>query len=878
MTENKRYDSPRIARMLLRLLSIYHEKHSIFEDFEETFSEIQRSVGSFKAKCWYWSNTLKSVARYLKLIVSWRITMFKNHLKIAYRNFIRHKLFSFINVFGLAIGLSICMIISLWVLRELSYDRFHEKANRIYRIERELFRDSLYSRWPITGGLYKQALIDDYPEIENAVRFWRREFAIKDHKNYIHRQELFAVDNSVFEIFDFGLEEGDEQTALSDPKTVVLTRENALKYFGSGDAVGKSLTFEWEGEPVDFKVTGILKEMPENSHIHFDALISITSSPEEEFAGWRSNYLYTYVLVAENTSISDLEEKLKTFVSQRLEPHYGDLLILSQDMSIHEVLKMNLFSIVNIHLHPSANWEVEAGGSISSVYIFSSIAVLILIIACLNFINLSTARANKRAKEVSLRKTVGADKSQLRVQFIQESVLLAFVSLGLACVMSSLLIQAYNSIFAENLSLSIFLKPENLIFLVCATFFVGILAGLYPAFYLTRFEPAGVLRGGLLSGSRRSIFRRNMVIVQFSISIILIVGMFTVYKQMKYIQTRSLGFEKENVVILPVRSQQIAQNYESFRNELKNNSQIVSISASSEVPADTHYSNSYYSRLDSEEPISLYLFFTDYDYVETYRMEVLAGREFSRDFSTDTDGTIILNESASQRIGWTPEEAVGKKLKGPYSESAAQVVGVVKNFNYKSLRREVEPMVLLLDPEYIRAISIRIMPGNFERTLSFIQEKWQSTFPGEQFEYSFLDNRINQLYASEKKMQKIFIIFSSLSILVACLGLLGLVSFTSEVRTKEIGIRKVLGASTGSVILLLSKEFIKWIILANIVAWPLAWFMMNKWLQNFAYRANIGWIVFLLAGFITMLIAVFTFIFQTVKTACANPVDSLRYE
>jgi putative ABC transport system permease protein len=802
--------------------------------------------------------------------------MFKNHLKIAYRNFIRHKLYSFINVFGLATGLSICMIISLWVLRELSYDRFHENAHRIYRIERELFRDNLYSRWPITGGYYKRALIDDYPEIVNAVRFWKRELAIKDYKNVVHRQEMFAVDNSLFEIFDFGLEEGDEKTSLAEPKTVVLTRENALKYFGEGDAVGKSLTFEWEGEQVDFKVTGILEEVPENSHIHFDMLISMANYKEDVYDSWRGNYLYTYVLVAENTLKHDLEEKLKTFVTQRLEPHYGDLLL--QDRSIHEVLKMHLFPIRNIHLHPSANWEVEPGGNILSVYIFSCIAVLILIIACMNFVNLSTARASKRAKEVSLRKTVGAEKHQLRVQFIQESVLMAFVSLVLALVMSSLFIRAYNGIFTENLSLSLLLQLKNLIILVGATFAVGVLAGLYPAFYLTRFEPVEVMKGGPLSGSGKSVFRRNMVIIQFSISIILIVGVFTVYKQMRYIQTRSLGFDKENVVIIPVRSQQIAQNYGSFRNELMQNPQIISTSASSEVPADSHYSNSYVNRLESEEAINLILFTSDYDYVETYRMKILAGRAFSRDFSTDTEGTIILNASAAHRIGWTPEEAVGKKLEGAYPESATQVVGVVENFNFKSLRREVEPMALLLYPDYIRDISIRIKPGEVGRTLNFIQQKWESLFPEEQFEYSFLDSRINQLYESEKKMQNLFVIFSALSILVACLGLLGLVSFTAELRTKEIGIRKVLGASTGGVIVLLSKEFIKWILLANIVAWPLAWFMANKWLQNFAYRTNIGWIVFVLAAFMTMLIAIFTFIFQTVRTACAKPVNSLRYE
>ena len=878
MTEKKRYISPVMPRILLKLMSVYYEKHSVIEDSEETFSEIMKSEGSFKAKRWYWGNALKSVAGYLKLIVSWRLTMLKNHLKIAYRNFIRHKLYSFINVFGLAIGLSICMIISLWVLRELSYDRFHEKGHRIYRIERELFRDNLYRRWPITGGLYKQALIDDFPEIENAVRFWRREFAIKDHKNDHHRQGMFAVDNSVFEIFDFSLEDGDEQSALSDPMTVVLTRENADKYFGKGEAVGKSLTFEWEGEQTDFKVTGILDQVPENSHIHFDMLISIASFAEEEFSDWRSNYLYTYVLVSKNTSKSQLEGKLKTFVTQRLEPYYGDLLILNREMGIHEVLKMHLVPITDIHLHPSTNWEVEAGGSISSVYIFSSIAILILIIACMNFVNLSTARASKRAKEVSLRKTVGAEKRQLRVQFIQESVLLAFVSLALALVISSLFIQTYNDIFAENLSLSLLLQLKNLLLLLGATFAVGVMAGLYPAFYLTRFEPVEVMKSGPVSGSGKSIFRRNMVIVQFGISIILIIGLFTVYKQMKYIQTRSLGFDKENVVILPVRSQQISQNYQSFRNDLKSNPQIISASASAEVPADFHYSNTNYRRLDSDEPIILYLFFCDYDYVDTYGMEVIAGRAFSRDFGTDTEGTIMLNESGVHRFGWKPEEAIGKKLKGPYSEEAVKVIGVVKNFNYKSLRREVEPMAMLLYPDYIRKISVRIMPGDIGRTLNFIHKVWETVFPGDQFEYSFLDNRINQLYEREKKMQDLFIIFSALSILVACLGLLGLVSFTAELKTKEIGIRKVLGASTGHVIVLLSKEFIKWIMLANIVAWPLAWFMMNKWLQNFAYRANIGWIVFFLAGFVTMAIAVFTFIFQTVRTASAKPVDSLRYE
>jgi len=802
--------------------------------------------------------------------------MFKNYLKIAYRYFTGHKLFSFINVFGLAIGISTCTIISLWVQRELSYDRFHKNAHRIYRIERELFRDNAYSRWPITGGAYKQALIDDFPEIENAVRFWGREFSIKDNKNFVHRKGMFAVDNSIFEIFDFELEKGDETTALIKPRSVVLTRDNALKFLGTDDVIGKSLSFEWEGEQVDFEITGILKEVPQNSHVQFDMLISISSYPNDRFSGWRSNYLFTYILASENTTRSDLEEKLKTFVSNRLEPHYGDL--LSQGLGIHEVLKMHLFPITDIHLYPSPNWEIGAGGSMTSVYIFSSIAILILIIACINFMNLSTAGANKRAKEVGLRKTIGAHKSQLRMQFIQESVLLAVIALFVAIALVSLFIPAYNKIFDDTLSMNSLLLSKNLIMLIGITLVVGFLAGLYPAFYLTKFEAAGILKSSPMLGSGKSIFRRNMVVVQFIISITLIIGTLTVYEQMKYIQTKSLGFDKENVILLPVRSQQIVQSYKSFRNELLSHSQIQSLVVSSDLPGETFYSNTNFaSREQANDPVMTIVLMTDYDFVGTYGMEVVAGRSFSREFISDTSGTIMLNEAAVQRFGWDPQEAIGKDLSF-FRGTVGKIVGVVKDFNFRSLHTKVEPMALILAPNYISAISVRIQPGNIKRTIDFIQQKWESTFPGELFEFSFLDNRMNQLYENEMKMQNIFIIFSCFSIFVACLGLFGLSVFIAAERTKEIGIRKVLGASIGKIILLLSKEFIAWIIIANIVAWPFAWFIMNKWLQNFAYRVDIGIWIFILSASLALIIALITVSYQSIKAAVANPVESLRYE
>jgi len=876
MKEQKEYrNPPRIAEWILK--KIYWEKaYSIrLGDFGEIYNEVIQERNILTGWLWYWDQIFISVIFRIKFKAFWSITMFTNYLKIAVRNFKRYKLFSFINVFGLAIGIATCMIISFWVQRELSYDRFHKNAHRIYRLERELFRDNLYSRWPIVSGAYKQALIDDYPEIENSVRFWRREFSIKDSNEIIRRQTLYAVDNSVFEIFDFGLEKGDHKTALTEPMSVVLSRENALKYLGTVDVIGKSLTFEWNGEPVDFQVTGILNKVPENSHVHFDMLISISSYPENRFNDWRSNYLYTYILVSENTMKSELENKLKTFVNQHLEPVYGDL--LSQGLDIHEVLKLELVPVIDIHLNPSPTWEIEPQGSMLSVYIFSSVAFLILLIACINFINLSTARANKRAKEVGLRKTIGAGKNQLIGQFIQESVILAVITLPLAVAMLSLFFPVYNYAFGEELSVYLLLQAKNLLIFTGITLAVGLFAGLYPAFYLTRFEPVIVLKGGVSKGTGKSAFRKNMVIIQFLISITLIIGMFTVYKQMKYIQNRNLGFNKENVVVLTIRSRQVAQGFNAYRSELLQDSNIKSVSASSDIPSVLHFSNTNFGNIRKpEDPVILTIIFTDYDFVDTYKMNIRSGRKFSKDFSTDTSGTILLNEAAVTKFGWTPEEAVGKELRSYFG--SGRIIGVVKNFHLRSLRDEIEPTTLLLFPNNVSYISIRILPGDVVNTLNYIRQKWDHTFPGEQFEYSFLDNRINRLYENEKKMQNIFIVFTCFSIFVACLGLFGLAAYTSEARTKEIGIRKVMGATSGNVVYLLSKEITGLVILANIVAWPLAWFFMNKWLQSFAYRANLNWYIFIFSGTGALLIALFTVSFQAVKAARANPVDSLNYE
>jgi len=876
MESNKK--SPRIAEFILSTLLSNRELYRL-GDYEEIFQHISENEGRRKAYWWYWLHTIRSIPELVKNKIYWSMAMFSNYLKIAFRNFTRYKLYSFINVFGLAISISACLMIYLWVQKELSYDKFHKNAQRIYRIERELFRENLYSRWPIVGGSYKQALIDDYPEIENAVRFWRRELSIKDHNGFVHRQGMYAVDNSIFDIFSFDLEEGDERTALSEPMTIVLTREKATNYFGTENVVGKSLTFEWQGEPVDFKITGILENIPVHSHIQFDMLVSLPSFKEYTdgfFPNWRSNYLYTYVLVKENVSRLDLEEKLKIFVEKRLDPHYGDL-THGGTINIHKVLKMHLFPITDIHLYPSVNWEMQAGGNIYSVYIFSTIALLILIIACLNFMNLSTARANKRAKEVSLRKTIGANVNQLRIQFIQESILLAILALVIAVVLIIIFIPVFNDLFNELLSVELLLQVQNVIIYIGISLAVGLFAGLYPAFYLTKFEPVGVLKSGMLSGGGKLSFRRNTVVIQFVISIALIIGMFTVYHQMKYIQNRSLGFDKENVVIVHVRSRNVAQNYKPFRNELMRNPQVVSVASSADLPSDRIYSNTNF-RYRSEEntPFSMSLIEIGYDYIDAYKMGMLSGRNFSKAFSSDTVGAIILNESAVEKFGWTPETAIGKEVS--YYRGVKKITGVMKNFNFKSVHTEIEPLVLILNPDYITHVSVRIKPGNVETILSSIEHEWQKMFPLEQFEFSFLDNRLNQLYESEKKMQNIFLMFSFLSLFVACLGLFGLAAYTAEERTKEIGIRKVLGASTPNILSLLLKEFIKWVVISTVIAWPIAYFIMTKWLQNFVYRINMEVWIFILPAFIALAISLLTVGFQSFKAAINNPIDSIKYE
>jgi putative ABC transport system permease protein len=676
------------------------------------------------------------------------------------------------------------------------------------------------------------------------------------------------------------LEEGDPETALSLPKSIVLTRKQAVRYFGEENVIGKSLTVDWNRELTDFLVTGILEEVPHNSHIHFDILISISSYADEIMTPWFNNFLYTYVLLNEETAPEEVEKKLATVLTKYMAADFAAF--LGPEVDINDVFQLKMKPLLSIHLSPAEQFEIAPQGSITSVYIFSMIAILILIIACINFMNLSTARANKRAKEVGIRKTVGAYKDQLWRQFLGESVLLAFIASILAILLIGLFIPFFNTLSSKSLYAGLLLMSPNWLILLGLTLATGILAGLYPAFYLTAFEPAKVLKGSVLSGRGKSVFRSGMAVLQFAISLTLIIGTLVIYRQMEFIQNKSLGFDKENVVLITTESNAVRKNLDFFRNTLKDDARIISVAGSSSVPGSPMFSDTVFKSGDSDEVYSLIFMRTDYDFVDTYKLRVVQGRPFSREFGTDIQEAILINEAAAREIGYSPEEAVGKDLymatsaEGDYEKNT--IVGVVEDFHFKSMHRIIEPFVLLLAPEQIRLISVRIQPGDVSGALSFVEQKWRETFPEEEFEYGFLDDRINLLYESEGKMRQIFLVFSALSIFVACLGLFGLAAFTAQERTKEMGVRKVLGASEINVFVLLSKEFSKWVFLANIVAWPVAYYVMTKWLQNFAYRMNMGLGPFVLAAALAFVIALITVSYQSIRAALANPVDSLRYE
>ena len=784
--------------------------------------------------------------------------MFKNYIKITFRNIQRNKGYALINVFGLAIGLACSIFIILWIQDELSYDRYHEKADRIYRVADESQSDGAIRRSVKTSAQLAPALVQDFAEVENAVRFSRNKYLIAyENKQFWHN--IFFADPSLFEIFTIPFTKGDPKTALNDPGSIVISEQMASKYFGDENPIGKTIHVN---RKFDFQVTGVFQNIPRNSHFRFDFLRPFHKGLASH--GWGIQNYWTYILLAENASPDALLDKMPDFI----EKHKG------KDARYIYKYKCFFQPLKKIHLYSNLKGEIEPNGSIVNIILLAAIGLFILLIACINYMNLSTARAVNRTNEVGVRKVVGANRTQLIKQFLGESIIFSLLACSLAVLIVELFLPIFNSLSGKDL---VFIHISNLslfIGLIGLAFVVGLISGSYPAFFISAFQPISILRGSSVSKSRGSTLRKTLVVVQFAISITFIIGITVVYNQMKYIQNKKLGLNKEQVVVLPIRSQSVAQKYETMKNNFLNNTHVLNVSGSSYFPGESTWNQNIWWQGATDEDYKMMRWIAvDYDFVETLEMEIIEGRSFSKDFAGDINTDYILNESAKRELGW--KSAFGKQFK---IIEKGNVVGVVKDFHFSSLHEQIEPLALYLYPSNLEYFYVRIHAGQIPQTLEYLNKKWNELVPDQLFEYSFLDENFDKLYQAEKRLEKLFGYIAFLAIFIACLGLFGLASFSTEQRTKEIGIRKVLGASVSNVVLFLSKEFIVLVIIANIIAIPVAYFIMNKWLQGFAYRTDIGLFTFILSAFIAISIALVTVGYQTIKAARSNPVESLRYE
>ena len=819
--------------------------------------------------------------------------MLKNYLKIAFRNFLKQKSYSLINIAGLAIGLSCFFLILLFILDELSFDKHFENSDSIYRVAvRESIGDQEISTAETSSPLW-EALVQEYPEVKNATRIEHTPNMLVRYEDKVFNETQFLwVDSTFFDVFSIKLLYGDKKTALKNHHTVVMSETVASKYFDNlSEAIGKVVLYE-DGTP--YRVSGIAENPEPNSHFHYGMLCPLSSWEWDYRPYWLNNYLYTYIVLQKNYPPNQLEAKFPAFVSKYVAPDIERGFHMSYDEFLAAGNKVEYFlqPLTDIHLHSNLSNELEPNSDITYVYIFSLVAFFILLIACINYMNLSTARSIGRNKEIGMRKVMGSNRGQLIKQFLFEAILISLSALLISVALVQLLLPYFNDIADKQLEVNYFGRWFILPVLCSITFIVGIVAGSYPAFFLSSFNPIIVLKGVSPTGlTSRSMMRSGLVIFQFVISIILISCTIIVYSQLQFIQNKRLGFSKENVVVIK-RGWAVGQNpdgtlqetpanetvIDAFKNDLLQYPQILSAAGTTSLPGKDYFNFVGIPEGGSQDKqLNFNYFLADYDFAKTLKLELIEGRFFSRDMASDTLA-VVINETAAKTLGYR-KPVVGKRI-GFYGhpEFHLNIIGVLRDFHYESLHRKVEPMIIGLQNLDRTYIAVRILPHNIAETIDVIKRTWERYIPYKPFEYFFFDEDYDHLYRAEQRTEKLFVIFSLLAIFIACLGLFGLASYTTELKTKEIGIRKVLGAPVSTIVARLSSEFTKWVILANLIAWPVAYFFVKDWLQDFAYRIDLTVWPFLLSGLIALLIAVATVSYQSIKAAFANPTESLRNE
>jgi putative ABC transport system permease protein len=863
----KFFKPPRLAERLLRKVLPDEGWDTPLGDFEEYYRIIAREKGTGRARFWYWFQVLKLAAAKGMNSLYWRNIMINNYLKIAIRTMRRHKIYSLINIVGLAIGMACCILVFWHDHHEWSYDKYHKDGNRIFRIAQKIRKEAAELDTARVAAPLIPAVRESLPEVESAVRFQMATWdslVEKDQTKY-YEDWIMIAENDIFDVFTIPFMRGNPKLALERPRTVVITERIAQKYFGPDDPVGQRLIL-W-GNPVE--VTGVVADYPKNTHLRYDIIISLNGFERIwNLDNWGWTGFYAYVKLKPNVDTKNFEEKIS---------HIADVYAKEELEEGGVAFDFYLQSISSIHLHSNLVAEIVPPGNPRDMTIFSIIGILIMLISCTNFTNLATARSASRAKEIGVRKVIGGHRIQLARQFLMESMLASLISLLISLILVTLALPYFNMLIGQSFEGKDLFNPLFLLILAGFSICIGFIAGSYPALLLSRFTVVRVLKGIKGQDPKGALLRKILVVAQFSITILLAIGTLSVYKQIEYMKNKYLGFDKHQKLIIPA---EIRDRSESVKNEFLNHPSISGASALWNAPG--RLANLIEARLideTEEKTQSMNFYYVDSDFIPEYKIEMMAGRPFEKNIQTDIAGTFILNETASKAFGFSsPEEALGKRMYEGGSGGIGTIIGVTRDFHYKGLQTKVEPLVLQWRPDFFSHLSLTLNTKNLAETLSFVKKKWNELQLGGLFTYFFLDEDFNRFYRSEEHLGKLYFALTLLAIFLSCLGLAGLSSYTAEQRTKEIGIRKILGASVPKILILLASEFTKWVIIASLIAWPIAYFVMHNWLKGFAYRTSLDIWIFGLSAVFAFFIAVLTVGYQSVKAAVANPVKSLRYE
>ncbi|MBL7697438.1 MAG: ABC transporter permease [Chitinophagaceae bacterium] len=811
--------------------------------------------------------------------------MLKNYIIVAWRNLLKNKVFSLVNIVGLATGLTCFLLITLYVFDELSYDNYNEKADRIYRINSFIKMGGSELKLAVTSDMMGQTLKKDLPQVEEYVRFYNSNGTKSIRKNgeYIVEPKVAHADSTLFRVFTLPALYGDTKNALNEPNTVVITESAAKKYFGEVNVVGKTIETNENGQ-TSYRVTAVIRDVPHNSHFDFDLFFSM-DNVNYGYGNYLSHNFQTYILLKEGTTAAEVEKQFPKYIESYVLPQAKLVMQINSMQEFRKSgnnLEYSLIPLLKIHLHSDLFPELGVNGDIKYVYIFSAAAIFILLLACINFINLSTARSMSRSREVGIRKVLGTSKTKLVVQFLSESGLTVVIAMVIAIVAAWQILPLFNTLSAKSLSVSLLFSGKMLATIIILPFIVSLLAGSYPSLFLSSFNPVMVLKGKSGTGSSKSKLRNGLVIFQFATSIVLIIATITVYRQLDYIQTRKIGFNKDQVLVIDGTGV-LGNSVQSFKNEIAKLPGVLSGTYAGFLPvAGSARNDNTFSKeavLTTSNTLNIQSWSVDEDYIPTLGMEIKEGRNFSKSFGTDSSA-IIINETAASLLGY--KDPVGKKLYTLVDNQANivrsyDIVGVVKNFNYESLRQRIGPLAMVLG-QASWSTAFRVKPSDAEALINQVSEKWKSMSTGTPFSYHFLDESFDNMYRAEQQVGRVAVVFAVLAVIIACLGLFGLATYMAEQRTKEIGVRKVLGASVNNIVMMLSRDFLLLILAASLIAFPVAWWAMSQWLQDFEYRIGIGWWIFLISGSIAIVVALCTISFQAVRAALANPVKSLRTE